>query len=208
MNQQNTEIRFNLMALVPDKLEIFKENLDLLKNNRNKVLNIIESLVKPEELENGNTRQLRSRVSTSQLSTTTTTIVNVNSNSNSSLSSSPSKIDLLSADTSFKFKIKLKNVDEIYFNLNINNEMNEILLNDFEIIKLNTYIVENEINNDLKFKDLVEIEKKIQFEIQYYENKCKEEIEKRNKYKVSVFFYQKFFFQKLIINFFEHFLMV
>lgn len=192
--QQNTEIRFNLMALVPDKLNSLKENLDLLTNNRTKLLNVIDNLVKSESQEDlsnenhqqqqqqqqsdNNTRQLRSRVSSS--STLTATTVNVNSNS------SPSKIDLLCTDNSFKFKIKLKNalIDE----LTNRNQVNEILFNDFEIIRLNSYIVENNDNNDkmvLKFKDLIEMDAKFQSEIQYYENKWKEEIEKRNKYKVS-----------------------
>lgn len=38
LSQQNHEIRFNLMALVPDKMAIFQEQIDLLKHNR-KILN-------------------------------------------------------------------------------------------------------------------------------------------------------------------------
>ena len=221
INQQNTEIRFNLMALAPDKFKIYRDQLEKLTANRTKLLDTIENLIKSEpadeSIENKsftstteepndtlkntqpNTRQLRSRTSSNQLNQST---VNVNT----STTSSSSKVETLCADNSFKFKIKLEN--ECYFS---NDETNdELFFNDFEIERQLTTVETNNNNNGhhsnnensnagadctflvdsnskqiFKFKDLVDIEKKIQNEIQYYESKCKEEVEKRNKYKVS-----------------------
>ncbi|CAF0829808.1 unnamed protein product [Brachionus calyciflorus] len=180
--QQNQEIRFNLMAVAPDKMVMFKEDLNILESNRKLILSFLNETESDtgspgsDEMQN-KSRQLRS----SRKSESEKSYVIVFDLLSDNL------VDNLMKNAQKNSKINFLKFKDDFLKLILNFDLSEMIkifrIKSFgeQNIKIENFLLKKNVTlNQLKL-----VENKLVNEIDSVQVKINEEIDKRKKYMIE-----------------------